>query len=173
MQLSLILLCLGFVLLVPQVSSQFIGPVRARTPCYDKTYICNILDFGGVADNSTDVALAITSAFENCVKKHPGSRLIVPEGNYLLKQSIVLSNGTNWAWQLDGLITAEYVGNSIGTSNYFVPRDLILQGFAGVEALNGTINGEGDGKFLENLIFIVNGSLNIEFQNDSNGIDEN
>ncbi len=54
-----------------------------------------------------------------------------------------------------------------------MPRDLILQGFAGVEALNGTINGEGDGKFLENLIFIVNGSLNIEFQNDSNGIDEN
>jgi hypothetical protein len=44
-----------------------------------------------------------------------------------------------------------------------VSRDLILQGFAGVEALNETINGEGDGKFLENLIVIVNGLLIVKF----------
>jgi len=69
----------------------------------------------------------------------------------------VLSNGTNWAWQLDGLITAEYTGNAIG--QYTVSRDLILHGFAGVQALNGTINGEGDGEFLENFIVIVNGLL--------------
>jgi polygalacturonase len=154
MHLSLILSCL---VTIPFASSQLIGPVGPRTPLSEKTRVCNILDFGGVADNSTDVAPAITTAFEQCVQRQPGSRLVVPEGNYLLKQSIVLSNGTNWAWQLDGLITAEYVGNSSGTSNYLVPRDLILQGFAGVQALNSTINGEGDGKFLENLIVIVNG----------------
>ncbi|KAN0108708.1 glycoside hydrolase family 28 protein [Hyaloscypha variabilis] len=159
MHLSLILSCL---VTIPFASSQLIGPVGPRTPLSEKTRVCNILDFGGVADNSTDVAPAITTAFEKCVQRQPGSRLVVPEGNYLLKQSIVLSNGTNWAWQLDGLITAEYVGNSSGTSNYLVPRDLILQGFAGVQALNSTINGEGDGKFLENLIVIVN-AVDFEF----------
>jgi len=157
MSLSLISVCLNFMLLISQASTQLIGPVGPRTPLREKTHLCNIFDFGGVADNSTDVAIAITTAFEKCILGHSGSRLVVPEGNYLLKQSIVLSNGTNWAWQLDGLITAEYVGNESGTSNYLVPRDLILQGFAGVEALNSTINGEGDGRFLENLIVIVNG----------------
>lgn len=90
-------------------------------------------------------------------KIRPKSRLIVPPGNYLLKQSIDLSNGTNWAFQLDGLITAEYLGNT--PSNYFVARELILQGFAGVGALNSTINGEGDGKFSQNFIVIINSML--------------
>jgi rhamnogalacturonan hydrolase len=161
--LSATLLWLGFLLLVPQVSSQLIGPVGATTPLHEKTRLCNILDFDGIADNNTDVAPAITAAFEKCVKRQPRSRLVVPEGNYLLKQSIVLSNGTNWAFQLDGLITAEYVGNSTGTSNFLVPRDLILDGFAGIQALNSTINGEGDGKFLENLIVIVNGLYRLDW----------
>jgi hypothetical protein len=163
MQSPLVSLCLTFFLIVPQITSQLIGLVGVRTSLHEKTHICNILDFGGVVDNNTDVAPAITFAFDNCVKRHSRSRLVVPAGNYLLKQSVVLSNGTNWAWQLDGLITAEYFGSSTGTSNYLVSRDLILQGFAGVEALNETINGEGDGKFLENLIVIVNGLLIVKF----------
>lgn len=137
--------------------SQLIGPVGATTPLHEKTHECNILDYGGVANNYTDVALSITLAFEKCVKFRPKSRLIVPPGNYLLRQSIVLSNGTNWAFQLDGLITAAYIGNY--STKYTVPRELILQGFAGVEALNSTINGEGDGEFLQNLIVIVNGRV--------------
>jgi rhamnogalacturonan hydrolase len=157
MLLSSTFLCLGFLLLAPQASSQLIGPVGATTPLHKKTRVCNILDFGGVADNSTDVAPSIIDAFDKCVKRQPGSRLVVPAGNYLLKQSIVLSKGTNWAFQLDGLITAEYVGDSTGTSNFLVPRELILEGFAGVQALNSTINEEGDGKFLEILIVIING----------------
>jgi hypothetical protein len=84
----------------------------------------------------------------------------VPPGNYLLKQSIVLTNGTNWAFQLDGLITAAYLGNSTSAvANYTVPREVILQGFAGVEQLNRTINGEGDHEFLQNFIVIINGQL--------------
>jgi hypothetical protein len=63
----------------------------------------------------------------------------------------VLSNATNWALQLDGLITAAYGGN------WTVDRELILQGFAGVQALNSTINGEGDNKFLLDVFVIVNG----------------
>lgn len=40
-----------------------------------------------------------------------------------------------------------------------MPREAILQGFAGVGNLNGTINGEGDGEFLQNLIAIINRQL--------------
>lgn len=54
---------------------------------------------------------------------------------------------------MDGLITASYTGN------WTVDRGLILQGFAGIEALNSTINGEGDGEFLLDTLVIVNGLL--------------
>lgn len=141
--------------------AQLTGPVGATTPLHEKTHECNILHYGGVPDNRTDVAPAVTRAFEECVLNRPRSRLIVPPGNYLLKQSIVLSNGTNWAFQLDGLITAEYIGNT--STAYTVPRKLILQGYAGIEPLNSTINGEGDGKFLQNLIVIVNGMPTTNF----------
>ncbi|KAF4628371.1 hypothetical protein G7Y89_g9786 [Cudoniella acicularis] len=160
-----ILLVLSLLSLVTHAFGQLIGPVGVTTPLCEKTHECNIFDFGGVADNSTDVSLAITSAFENCVQKHPKSRLIVPAGNYLLKTSIVLSNGSNWAFQLDGLITAEYTGNST-FENFLVPRELILQGFAGVQDLNSTINGEGDGNFLENLIVIIN-AVDFEFYSEN------
>lgn len=135
-----------------QVSAgQLIGPVGPTTSLKDKTIECNILDYGAVADNSTDISTAIETTFSDCVQKNPGSRLIVPHGEYLLNRSVVLSNGTNWALQLDGLITAAYGGN------WTVDRELILQGFAGVEALNVTINGEGDGEFLLDVFVIVNG----------------
>jgi hypothetical protein len=38
-----------------------------------------------------------------------------------------------------------------------VPREDVLWGSAGVEPLNNTINGEGDGNFLSNVLVIING----------------
>lgn len=66
----------------------------------------------------------------------------------------MLSNGTNWALQVDGLITVAYGGN------WSVDRSLILEGNAGVEVLNETINGEGDGEFLDDVLVIVSGEFN-------------
>jgi hypothetical protein len=109
-----------------------------------------VLDYGAVNDNSTDIAKALEATFTDCVLDHPGSRLVVPAGEYLLNRSVVLSNGTNWAFQLEGLISLAYGGN------YSVDRELILQGYAGVQPLNDTINGEGDHLFLENGLVIVN-----------------
>lgn len=86
-------------ILLSIVNGQLIGPVGPTTPLSEKTFECNVLDYGAVADNSTDVSTAFNSAFEDCVLQNPGSRLIVPAGNYLLNQSVVLSNGTNWAFQ--------------------------------------------------------------------------
>lgn len=140
-------------LLAGLAAGQLIGPVGPTTNLEDKNIECNILDYGGVADNQTDVAASIEATFTDCVLNNPKSRLVVPEGDYLIKRNVVLSNGTNWAFQLDGLITAAYGGN------WTVDRELILQGFAGEQIINSTINGEGDGKFLLDVLVIVNGMV--------------
>jgi rhamnogalacturonan hydrolase len=153
MALFLVLSMLYFIF-AAQVLTQLIAPVGPTTPLILKQIECNILSYGAISDNQTDVSSAIYTTFNECVKTHPGSRLVIPPGNYLLNQSVVLSNGTNWALQLDGLITAAYGGN------WSVDRNLILKGNAGAEVLNETVNGEGDGEFLEDVLVIVNGELN-------------
>jgi rhamnogalacturonan hydrolase len=153
MALFLVLSVLYFVF-AAQVLTQLIAPVGPTTPLILKQIECNILSYGAISDNQTDVSSAIYTAFNECVKTHPGSRLVIPPGNYLLNHSVVLSNGTNWALQVDGLITAAYGGN------WSVDRSLILEGYAGAEVLNETINGEGDDEFLEDVLVIVNGELN-------------
>ncbi|RMD39628.1 hypothetical protein DV735_g5506, partial [Chaetothyriales sp. CBS 134920] len=130
--------------------AQLTGTVGPTTSLSQKTTECNILNYGAVNDNSTDAADAIENAFKTCVLPNARSRLIVPDGQYLIKRSVVLSNGTNWAFQLDGLITLAYGGD------WTVDRELILQGFAGVGPLNAIIDGEGDGQFLQNGITIIN-----------------
>ncbi|KGO75442.1 Glycoside hydrolase, family 28 [Penicillium italicum] len=142
-------------------TGQLIGPVGPTTNIQDKTYECNVVDYGAVADNKTDISTALEAAFSDCVLKHPGSRLIVPEGEYLIERGVTLLNGTNWAFQLDGLITAAYGGD------WNIARELLLQGFAGTEVINATINGEGDNKFLLDVLVIVN-AVDFEFYS-SNG----
>jgi polygalacturonase len=142
---------LALFVIIGVAAGQLIGPVGPTTALDKKTIECNVLDYGAVADNSSDISSAIEKTFTDCVRKSPGSRLIIPQGDYILNNSVVLSNGTNWAFQLDGLITAAYNGN------WNVDRGLILQGSAGIDLINSTINGEGDGKFLLNVLVIVNG----------------
>lgn len=130
---------------------QLIGRVGPTTSLDDKKIECNILNYGAIANNSTDVSQSVEKAFKEYIVDNPGSRLVIPEGNFLLNRSVVLSNATNWALQLDGLITAAYGGN------WTVDRNLILAGSAGVEIINSTINGDGDGRFLLDVLVIVNG----------------
>lgn len=143
--LSLLYIPLGL------AAAQLIGPVGPTTALSKKTVDCNILSYGAVADNTTDISTSLESAFNWCVRPNPGSRLVVPEGQYLISRGVVLSNATNWAFQLDGLITVAYGGN------WTIDRALILEGLAGTDVLNTTINGEGDQKFLLNVLVIVNG----------------
>ncbi|EFX01600.1 endo-rhamnogalacturonase f [Grosmannia clavigera kw1407] len=157
MRLFTLLGCLPFLGLA---TAQLIGPVGPTTPLHEKRRICNVLDFGAVPDNSTDVADALESAFNYCVLRHPGSRLVIPEGSYLLNRSVVLSNATNWAFQVDGLISLGYGGN------YTVARELVLQGYVGADVLNSTINGEGDGHFLIDALVIVN-PVDFEFYSET------
>ncbi|CAG7916521.1 unnamed protein product [Penicillium olsonii] len=142
-------------------AGQLIGPVGPTTDLKQKSIECNILDYGAVADNKTDISTALETVFSECVRKQPGSRLVVPEGEYLIERGVTLINGTNWAFQLDGLITAAYGGD------WNIERELLLQGFAGTEIINATINGEGDSEFLLDVLVIVN-AVDFEFYS-SNG----
>ncbi|TGO30654.1 hypothetical protein BPAE_0004g01120 [Botrytis paeoniae] len=127
--------------------AQLTGPVGATTPLSKKTTECNIRTLYPTFNPLTDdVSIPITNAFTSCVQKHAGSRLIVPAGNYTLKTSIILSNATNWAFQLDGLITATYYPNSTDSTYvvpYVVPRARILEGFAAVDFELYSSNGLG------------------------------
>ncbi|KAI3577507.1 pectin lyase fold/virulence factor [Fusarium oxysporum f. sp. albedinis] len=108
-------------------TAQLTGPVGPLTALSQKTHECNILGYGAVNDNSTDIADAIEKTFKTCVLPHAGSRLIVPDGQYLIKRSVVLSNGTNWAFQLDGLITLAYGGNwTVDRDGQFLQNGLTI-----------------------------------------------
>lgn len=53
----------------------------ATTALTDKSTVCNILDYGAVADGETDIAAAVTSAYTDCVAGN-NATLYIPEGNY-------------------------------------------------------------------------------------------
>lgn len=55
--------------------------VGASTPLSSKSKICNVLDYGGIADGKTDVSTAIKSAFTKCVSGSAAT-LYVPAGKY-------------------------------------------------------------------------------------------
>lgn len=67
-----------------QVDLDTVGPL---TPLSAKSTICNILDYGGVADNSTDIGPAIKSAFTSCAI-NGGATLYIPPGSYSRKSPI-------------------------------------------------------------------------------------
>ncbi|KAJ0269909.1 hypothetical protein COL940_012080 [Colletotrichum noveboracense] len=143
---------LAAVLSLSGVAAQLTGPVGPTTALSKKTTECNILNYGGISDNSTDVADAIENAYKSCVLVHAGSRLIVPEGNYLIKRTAILSNGTNWASQLDGLITLAYGGNwTVDLHDLILvdsPKFHIVFDFAvNLEAYHLTIRGANLGSY--------------------------
>jgi hypothetical protein len=55
--------------------------VGAITPLSSKTKVCNILDYGAVADNKTDIGPAIKSAFSSCAISG-GATIYIPPGSY-------------------------------------------------------------------------------------------
>lgn len=79
-----------------------VGPTTSRAS--KQATICNVLDYGGTI-GSNDIGPAIQSAFNNCVFKTKGSTLYIPPGNYNMQTWVTLKGATQWALQLDGIIT--------------------------------------------------------------------
>jgi len=61
-----------------------LSSVGAITPLSERTNTCNVLDYGAVADNSTDVGVAIMKAFNECVSLG-NATLYIPPGSYSSK----------------------------------------------------------------------------------------
>ena len=71
------------------------------------TTTCNVLDYGGVADNATDIGPAITKAYTDCVSgattTNPADTvLLVPSGTYAIKTPVTFEKAKYVTVQIDG-----------------------------------------------------------------------
>ncbi|KAJ6104109.1 hypothetical protein N7523_010429 [Penicillium sp. IBT 18751x] len=84
-------------------SAQLSGTVGPTTSYATKaaSKICSVLDYGGVADNSTDIGPAITSAWAAC---KTNGVVYIPSGNYALDTWVTLTGGSSTAIRMDGII---------------------------------------------------------------------
>lgn len=60
------------------VDKSTVGPL---TTLSTKSKVCSVLDYGGVADNATDVGPAILKAFSECASTG-GATIYIPPGSY-------------------------------------------------------------------------------------------
>ncbi|KIJ52337.1 glycoside hydrolase family 28 protein, partial [Sphaerobolus stellatus SS14] len=103
---------------------------------------CNVLDYGAVADNSTDLAPALTSAWNNCVKAHATSTatdtlLLVPAGNFLMKSTVTFDGAQNWNLHITGNIYLPFNPSLTGTMFTFQSCNNILLNGPGAIYGNG------------------------------------
>ena len=128
-----LLLTLNTLSALGQLSGR-VGPTTSRSA--KRNTICNVLNYGGSVGSSVSVPLtisaltltdtcamqdigpAIPSAFNNCVLKNKGSTLYIPPGNYNMATWVTLNGATQWALQLDGIISRTGMMNS---TTQFVP----------------------------------------------------
>jgi rhamnogalacturonan hydrolase len=103
---------------VMPVFGQLSGKVGPLTTHAAKTKVktCNVLNYGGKADKSTDLGPALLKAFAAC---KTGGTVVVPSGNYAMKTWATFEGGKAWALQLDGIIyrTGTDAGNMLFIRN--------------------------------------------------------
>jgi rhamnogalacturonan hydrolase len=88
---------------------------------------CSVLDYGAVADNSTDLGPAMLSAWKNCVIPHATSTatdtlLYVPAGNFRLNSNVVMSGAVNFNLHIAGSIYLPFNPSLGGTMIEFDVR---------------------------------------------------
>ena len=119
------------------VEAQLSGTVGPLTSSSSKaaSKTCNVLDYGAVADNSTDVGQPIIDAFADCGS---GGVIYIPEGDYLIDTWVSLSNGSAWAIQMDGVI---YRGATPSSQSYMFE----ISGGSDFELFSSTAGGAVQG----------------------------
>ncbi|KAJ7674255.1 glycoside hydrolase family 28 protein [Mycena rosella] len=73
---------------------------------------CNVLDYGGVADNSTDLGPALTAAWTKCVIPQVTTTVAT---NVLLYTNVVFDDAANWNLHIAGNIYLPYIPTLTGT----------------------------------------------------------
>ncbi|KAL4961270.1 putative extracellular rhamnogalacturonase [Aspergillus stella-maris] len=87
-------------LLVKGQLSGSVGPLTSASS-KSQTKTCDVTDYGAVADKSTDLGTALSSAWDDCAN---GGVVYIPPGDYALETWVKLSGCTACAIQLDGII---------------------------------------------------------------------
>lgn len=95
---------LSIVTTVTLATAQLTTTVGPTSSLATKSKVCNVLSYGAKADGATDIGPAILSAFNNCAKAG-GATIYIPPGNYVQSTWITLKGGSNYAVQIDGIIT--------------------------------------------------------------------
>ncbi|CAI7602734.1 unnamed protein product [Penicillium glandicola] len=128
------------------VSAQLSGSVGPTTSYADKASnkICNVLDYGAVADKSTDVGPAISSAWDEC---KDGGVVYIPSGDYALESWVTLTGGSSCAINIDGIL---YRTGTDGGNMIFIEHTTDFELFSSTS--EGAVQGYG-------YEFHVDGSL--------------
>ncbi|KAJ5692869.1 hypothetical protein N7462_002292 [Penicillium macrosclerotiorum] len=77
-----------------------IGPLTSSDAKW-AVKVCDITDYGAVADGETDAGPAILDAFDACSS---GGVVNIPLGTFALETWVTLSGGSAWAINLEGII---------------------------------------------------------------------
>lgn len=85
-----------------------VGPTTS-TSAKASVKVCNVNDYGAVADGETDLGPPLLDAFNAC---SAGGVVEVPTGTYAMATFVTLSGGNDWAFNLEGII--ERTGNVSG-----------------------------------------------------------
>ncbi|KAJ7726843.1 pectin lyase-like protein [Mycena maculata] len=102
---------------------------------------CNVLDYGAVADNTTDLGPALSKTWTECVIPQVTTTvadnvlLYVPAGNFLLASTVTFDGAANWNLHIAGDIYLPYNPDLTGTMLTFENCQNIL--FNGPGAIFG------------------------------------
>jgi rhamnogalacturonan hydrolase len=81
---------------------------------------CNVLDYGAVANNETDVGPVITETYNSCVKPVGSAAisdvvLLVPEGNFLINSTVTIDDASYMTFTITGNIYLPFNPDLSGT----------------------------------------------------------
>ncbi|KAF8579989.1 glycoside hydrolase family 28 protein [Ramaria rubella] len=103
---------------------------------------CNVLDYGAVADNTTDLGPALSKAWTDCVIPQAttvatDTLLYVPSGNFLLATTVTFDDAQNWNLHIAGSIFLPFNPSLTGTMLTFENCENILLNGPGAIYGNG------------------------------------
>jgi rhamnogalacturonan hydrolase len=130
-------------LLVTAQLSGSVGPTTSYATKAEKN-TCNVLDYGAVADKSTDIGPAISSAWDDC---KDGGLIYIPPGDYSLDSWVRVTGGSSCAIQIDGIL---YRTGTDGGNMIWIEHTTDFELFSSIS--RGAVQGYG-------YEFHINGSL--------------
>ncbi|GJJ15428.1 hypothetical protein Clacol_009705 [Clathrus columnatus] len=118
---------------------------------------CNVLNYGAVADNTTDLGPALTKAWNECVIPQATTTatdtlLYVPSGNFLLASTVTFDNAQNWNLHITGNIYLPFNPNLSGTMLTFENcQNILLDGPGAIYGNGYRYRPGGDGFLAERI----------------------